>query len=128
MTRVCGGARALRVLAAAALLVVCAAADLAAEAAAESDPTTALKIGLLMDFSSGSADVLTDRQRAFELAIEHINAAGGVFGRPVATAVGDTTADAERRLHKLAAWSNSRAGTRSSVPTPAPMRWQLPNG
>ena len=95
MTRVWGGGRALRVLAAATLLVICAAADLAAEAAAESDPSTALKIGLLMDFSSGSADVLTDRQRAFELAIEHINAAGGVFGRPVATAVGDTTADPE---------------------------------
>ncbi len=95
MTRVWGGARTLRVLAAAALLATCAAADLAAEAAAESDPSTALKIGLLMDFSSGSADVLTDRQRAFELAIKHINAAGGVFGRPVATVVGDTTADPE---------------------------------
>ena len=95
LTRVWDGARALRVLAAAALLVTCAAADLAAETAAGSEPSTALKIGLLMDFSSGSAEVLTDRKRAFELAIGHINAAGGVFGRPVATAVGDTTADPE---------------------------------
>ena len=52
-----------------------------------------LKIGLLMNFSSGSAEIYRDRQRAFDLAIKHINEGGGVFGLPVQVAVGDTTAD-----------------------------------
>ena len=52
-----------------------------------------LKIGLLMNFSSGSAEVYRDRQRAFDLAIKHINEGGGVFGLPVQVAVGDTTAN-----------------------------------
>ena len=56
---------------------------------------TPLKIGLLMDFSSGSSEVYRDRQRAFELAIEHINQGGGVFGLPVEVAVADTTRDPE---------------------------------
>ena len=57
-----------------------------------------LKIGLLMDFASGSTEVLRARQRAFELAIKHVNEGGGVFGLPVATVVGDTTADPERAV------------------------------
>ncbi len=60
-----------------------------------SEGGTPLKIGLLMNFSSGSAEVYRDRQRAFDLAIKHINEGGGVFGLPVQTVVGDTTADPE---------------------------------
>ena len=60
-----------------------------------SEDKTPLKIGLMMNFSGGSAEIYTDRQRAFELAIEHINQAGGVFGLPVEVAVADTTADPE---------------------------------
>ena len=55
----------------------------------------ALKIGLLLDLSSGSAEVYRDRQRAFELAIEHVNKGGGVFGLPVTVAIADATADPE---------------------------------
>ena len=69
------------------------------------EPTTArthepaaLKIGLLMDLSSGSAEVYRDRQRAFELATKHVNEGGGVFGLPVTVAVGDTTADPEKAV------------------------------
>ena len=51
-----------------------------------------LNIGLLMDFS-GSAEVSRDRRRAFELAIAHVNDGAAVLGRPVAFAVGDTSAD-----------------------------------
>ena len=51
-----------------------------------------------MDLSSGSTDVLRDRQRAFELAIEHVNEGGGVFGLPVTVAIGDTTADPEKAV------------------------------
>ena len=65
---------------------------------ARSDEPAALKIGLLMDFSSGSTEVLRDRQRAFELAIKHVNEGGGVFDLPVTVAVGDTTADPEKAV------------------------------
>ena len=51
-----------------------------------------------MDLSSGSAEVYRDRQRAFELAIKHVNQGGGVFGLPVTVAVGDTTADPEKAV------------------------------
>ena len=67
-------------------------------AAARSDEPAALKIGLLMDFSGGSTEVLRDRRRAFELAIEHVNEGGGVFGLPVTVAVGDTTANPEKAV------------------------------
>ena len=71
-------------------------------AAARSDEPTALRIGLLLDLSSGSAEVYRDRQRAFELAIEHVNDGGGVFGLPVTVAVADATADPEKAV--AAAW------------------------
>ncbi len=53
----------------------------------------AFRVGLLMDVSGGSADVVRDRQRAFDLAIKHVNAGGGVHGRPVEVVVGDTEGD-----------------------------------
>ena len=65
---------------------------------ARTDEPTALKIGLLMDLSSGSAEVYRDRQRAFELAIKHVNEGGGVFGLPVTVAVADTTANPEKAV------------------------------
>ena len=65
---------------------------LAVSATADAGESTGLKIGLLMDFS-GSAEVSRDRRRAFELAIKHVNDGGGVLGRPVAVALGDTAAD-----------------------------------
>lgn len=54
---------------------------------------TPLKIGLLLNFSEGATERATERQRAFNMAIKHINAGGGVFGFPVEVAVGDTTRD-----------------------------------
>ena len=60
--------------------------------------TTSLKIGLLLDLSSGSAEVYRDRKRAFELAIKHVNEGGGVFGVPVTVAVADATADPEKAV------------------------------
>ena len=67
----------------------------AGPAAGLPDRPDALKIGLLMDFSSGSTEAAKDRQRAFDLAIKHVNNGGGVFGRVVAVAYGDTTANPE---------------------------------
>ncbi len=65
---------------------------------AGTNESTALKIGLLLDLSSGSEEVYRDRQRAFELAIEHVNEGGGVFGLPVTIAVADATADPEKAV------------------------------
>ncbi len=52
---------------------------------------TPLKLGLLLNFSLGTSERASERERAFNLAIEHVNAGGGVFGLPVASVVADTT-------------------------------------
>ena len=64
-----------------------------APVAARQDTAPILKIGLLLDLGGGATEVGRDRQRAFELAIKHVNDGGGVFGRSVAVAVADATAD-----------------------------------
>ncbi len=51
-----------------------------------------LKIGLMLSFGDSPSETTLGRQRAFELAIKHINEGGGVFGQPVAIAVGDASA------------------------------------
>ena len=53
-----------------------------------------LKLGLLLNFSEGATGRAVDRKRAFDLAVKHLNAAGGVLGYPVETAVGDSTRNA----------------------------------
>lgn len=71
---------------------------------ADPESVTPLKIGLLLNFSEGATERAIERQRAFDLAIKHINAGGGVFGVPVEVAVEDSTrqpavaVDAARRL------------------------------
>ncbi len=62
--------------------------------AAESPPTP-LKIGILMNFSEEGQGRSFWRKRGFDLAIKHVNDAGGVFGLPVESAQGDTEADSE---------------------------------
>jgi len=59
----------------------------------EAVPAEPLKLGLLTYISAGSHQNAQDRQRAFDLAVAHLNQAGGVFGRPVEAAVGDTALD-----------------------------------
>ena len=56
-------------------------------------PGEPLKLGLLLDFSGPLAEYGAEMLRGFELAIKHINEAGGVWGMPVETAVGDTAVD-----------------------------------
>lgn len=61
--------------------------------ASRDQPTpTPLKIALLLNFT-GSPEASADRKRAFDLAIRHINAGGGVLGRPVEGVAADTTQD-----------------------------------
>ena len=47
-------------------------------------------IGLLVDFTGGLAEFGEEMRLGFELAIEHINAAGGVLGRPVEFVIADS--------------------------------------
>ena len=60
---------------------------------------TSLKIGLLLNFT-GSPEASADRQRAFELAIQHVNDAGGVLGMPVIGVVADATGDPDRAVEE----------------------------
>ena len=64
------------------------------EAQAAADlPTTPLKLSFLLDFTGPLADYGPELQRGFELAIKHINEAGGVWGMPVESTIGDTALD-----------------------------------
>ena len=56
-------------------------------------PTQPLKIGLLLDFSGPLAEYGLQLRTGFELAIKHINEAGGVWGMPVEGVSGDTALD-----------------------------------
>lgn len=53
-----------------------------------------LRIGLLLNFSGTSGRAI-ERQQSFELAIKHVNEAGGVLGRPVEAVVADSTLEPE---------------------------------
>ena len=53
---------------------------------------TALKLGLLLNYT-GSPEASADRERAFNLAISHANAGGGVLGQPVTGITADATSD-----------------------------------
>ena len=55
----------------------------------------------MLDFS-GAPEVSADRKRAFDLALRHLNEAGGVFGMPVEGVDVDSTRDP--RLGVEAAW------------------------
>ncbi|MCE2458526.1 MAG: ABC transporter substrate-binding protein [Dehalococcoidia bacterium] len=58
----------------------------------EQPSETPLRIGLLLNFT-GSPEASADRQRAFELAIQHVNEGGGVLGMPVEGVTADATQD-----------------------------------
>ncbi len=62
---------------------------------------TPLKIGLLLNFT-GSPEASADRRRAFELALQHINDAGGVLGMPVSGVVADATGDPDTAVEEAA--------------------------
>ncbi len=59
------------------------------------DEAGPLRIGLLLNFSEGATGRAVERQRAFDLAVKHVNDGGGVFGKPVEVVVGDSTLDPE---------------------------------
>ena len=75
-----------------ALALVAGAALLASTLAACGDgrEVAPLKIGVMLVNSETQTETARDRLRAFTLAVKHVNAGGGVFGRPVEFAEGDT--------------------------------------
>lgn len=58
-------------------------------------PPAPLKIGLLMNFSEETPGRSFWRKRGFDLAMKHVNEAGGVFSLPVESSQGDTKGDSE---------------------------------
>ena len=89
MRNVLAGSRAALLVAAIALLTLGAGC---ADGETEPPAATPLKLGLLLNFT-GSPEASADRQRAFELAIRHVNEAGGVLGMAVQGVVADATGD-----------------------------------
>ena len=57
-----------------------------------------LRLGLLVNLSEGAPARAVERLQAFELAVQHVNAAGGVFGQPVQFVVSDSTLDPEKAV------------------------------
>ena len=79
-----------RLIVAASLLITAAACgDGAPEGTEASAP---MRIGLMLNFS-GAPETAADRKRAFDLAIRHVNEAGGVLGMPVEGVEADSTRD-----------------------------------
>ena len=79
-----------RLIVAASLLI--AAVGCNGGAPGEPEVSAPMKIGLMLNFSSTS-ETVADRKRAFDLAIQHINEAGGVLGMPVEGVEADSTRD-----------------------------------
>ena len=63
---------------------------LSIEAEPEREP---LRIGFIGSYSGTPAPSGPDRQTGAELAVAHLNAAGGIGGRPVELVIGDTGSD-----------------------------------
>ena len=56
-------------------------------------PAEPFRLGLMLDFTGGLAEYGNEMRLGFDLAIKHINDAGGVWGRPVEVYVTDSTLD-----------------------------------
>ena len=83
-------------LLAAALLL--ASLSLAAACGDDGDEQGSLKIGLLLNFGEGAAAASMVRQQSFELAIQHLNDAGGVLGQPVTFVLADPSFDPDEAV------------------------------
>lgn len=67
------------------------------------DPQGAILVGAALPFSGPRATTGFHIERALTLAIEDVNRAGGVAGRPLKLVVRDTNSGSERGLHELLA-------------------------
>ena len=75
------------------LLTLALAASLVAACGGDDDGGEQLKLGFLVDFTGGLAEYGESAQTGIDLAILHINAAGGVNGQDVVYVTGDTRVD-----------------------------------
>ena len=82
------------------LVVLVALAAIALAACDDDDDGEALKIGFLADFSGPLAEFGPEIQTGVELAIKHINDAGGVNGEDVTFVTGDTQVDATQGVEE----------------------------
>ena len=57
-----------------------------------------LRIGLLLNLSEGAPGRAVERRQAFELAIRHVNDAGGIFGQHVQLVLGNSTLDPDQAV------------------------------
>lgn len=57
------------------------------------DNPVPLRIGLLLNLTEGAPGRAVERRQAFEMAVQHVNTAGGVFGQPVQVVLGNSTLD-----------------------------------
>ncbi len=80
------------------LAAVVVAVALAMTASCGDDEQEPLRIGLLLNFTEGTAPASMLRQQSFELAIRHINDGGGVLGQPVTFVVADPTFDPDEAV------------------------------
>ena len=85
------------------------------------------RLGMLFDFSGGLAEFGEELERGVVLAVEHVNAAGGVGGRPVEIIAADTQADPNIALEEArrlieAAGADAIVGPLSSAETLAVAR------
>ena len=68
--------------------------------ACASAPDRTLKIGYLADFSGPLAEFGPEIQTGVQLAIDHINAGGGVFGKNVELITGDTALESAQAIQE----------------------------
>ena len=57
-----------------------------------------LRLGLLLNLTEGAPGRAVERRQAVELAIRHVNDAGGIFGQPVQLVLGNSTLDPEQAV------------------------------
>lgn len=91
------------------------------------------RLGMLFDFSGGLAEFGEQLERGVVLAVEHVNAAGGVGGRPVEIVSADTGADPNIALEEArrlieAAGVDAIVGPLSSAETLAVARLAAESG
>ncbi|MYD65452.1 MAG: ABC transporter substrate-binding protein [Chloroflexi bacterium] len=75
------------------LAALVAAASVLAAACGDDEEAEQLRIGVLVDFSGPIAEFAEPTMRAMELAVLHVNEAGGVNGQDVVLVTGDTRVD-----------------------------------
>jgi len=81
-------------------------------------PTKPLVIGFIADFSGVGAFYGPEGKNVAQLAVDDINKAGGVFGRPVRLAIGDAASNPQQELSEGQRLVKGDFGQIARVPRP----------